>query len=909
MRPVRLRCEYQVEPLAVTFPWPHLSWELEAEGRGRSQSAYRILVASSAENLAGSDADVWDSGRVASQEMNHVPCEQRGRRRPEQRLYWKVRVWDERGRIGPWSEAAWWTVQPFVIEWETPWIGLHTEPSSDVDAYPALCLPPVRYLRTEFHVRGTVSRALLHASALGLFEARLNGKRVGRDHFTPGWTDYNRRVYFLTYDVTEQLRPGPNAIAALLADGWYAGYVGFGLLANFPKARGFYGDEPAFLAQLAIEYEDGGRETVNTGPEWRAATGAILEADILMGETYDARLEPVGWDEPGFDDTRWFPVEGRGAPEAPFQPHRNRYDEYANELGTWLEAYPGPRVRTFEELLAIERTEPKPGVFIFDLGQNFAGWARLKVSGAAGTRVVLRFGEMLHLDGSLATENLRHARCTDTYILNGEGEEVWEPRFTYHGFRYVEVTGYPGLPPMEAITGIVAHSDTPLVGSFECSDPMVNQLYRNIVWTQRSNFFEVPTDCPQRDERLGWTGDAQIYVRSATFNADVAAFFRKWLIDLDDSQLPEGPYPNFAPWIYPWSFTPDSPAWADAGIICPHAMYRVYGDIRCFINCYPDFVGFLNFMESHSKGLVRPPAGHGDWLSIGEDCPREVIATAYFAYDAHLYAELAAAIGHGEHATHYRALFERVRDAFNRAFVSEDGKIHGDTQTGYALALMMDLLPEEKRPLAAAHLVKAIERRDWHLATGFVGVRHLLPALSRNGYTDVAYRLLLNRTYPSWGYSIEQGATTIWERWNSWTKDQGFGDPGMNSFNHYSLGSVCEWLFDTVAGISDAAPGFREVLIHPQPGGGLTWARGRYHSIRGPILSEWHRQEDRFRLVVEIPPNTRATVVLPTGDAAGVRESGTPVEEAAGVEVLRQQAEQVRLQIGSGRYEFECPMV
>ena len=441
------------------------------------------------------------------------------------------------------------------------------------------------------------------------------------------------------------------------------------------------------------------------------------------------------------------------------------------------------------------------------------GWVRLKVEGEAGTEVTLRHAEALNPDGTVYTTNLRSARQADTYILKGEGEEVYEPRFTFHGFRYVEVTGYPGEPPLGAITGRVVHSATPPAGSFECSSPMVNKLQENIVWGQRGNFLSVPTDCPQRDERLGWTGDAQVFVRTAAFNMDVAAFFEKWMVDVQDAQSPEGAFPDVAPLLrgsglidLRWG----APAWGDAGVIVPWTIYRTYDDTRIVERHYSAMARWMEYLYEANPDLIRKNRmgnNYGDWLSPkGDLTPKDLLATAYWAYDAKLMAEMAGATGRSDDAREYRDLNENIRAAFEETYVSPDGRIKGDTQTGYLLALHMDLLPEELRSAAAEHLVRTIEREDWHLTTGFAGVGYLCPVLTEAGYTDVAYRLLENETYPSWGYTVKNGATTIWERWDGWTEENGFQSPNMNSFNHYSLGSVGEWLYRYVAGIDLGEP-------------------------------------------------------------------------------------------------------
>jgi alpha-L-rhamnosidase len=742
---------------------------------------------------------------------------------------------------------------------------------------------PGRYLRRAFAVDRPVRRARLYMTALGIYEPYLNGRRVGQDVFAPGWTDYKKRVQYQTYDVTDLVRQGQNALGLTLADGWYAGHVGL-------AGRGVYGSEPLACGVLHVEYADGTRQTVGTDSQWRGTSaGPVVATDLLMGETYDARREMRGWAEPGFDDRAWKPVQMAAGVATPPR-----------------EAERGPAVRRQEELAARTVSVPKPGTYVFDMGQNMVGWARLKVRGAAGAKVTLRFAEMLNPDGTLYTTNYRGARCTDEYILRGDARgETFEPHFTFRGFRYVEVTGWPGpdAPGKGAITGVVVHSEMPVTGRMETSSPLVNQLLKNIDWGQRGNYLSVPTDCPQRDERLGWTGDAQIFVRAATYNRDVAGFFDKWLVDLDDAQSPAGAYPDVAPRVAAGAGTA---AWGDAGVICPWTQYLVYGDRRFLEDHYPGMTRWVEYCRTNSKDLIRPAAGYGDWLSIAADTPKDVLATAYFAYSTQLVARAARALGRIEDAARYESLFGQIRDAFNTAFVTKDGRVKGETQTGYLLALRFGLLPDALRPAAARYLAADIAKRNTHLSTGFVGVGYLNPTLTDAGYNDVAYKLLLNDTFPSWGYSIRQGATTIWERWDGWTKDKGFQDPGMNSFNHYSFGSVGEWLYATVAGIDldPARPGFRHIIVRPRPAPGLDYARAEYDSIRGPIKTDWRRENGRLTLDVTVPANTTATVWVPTGDAASVTEGDKKPEAARGVTFTRSEPGWAVYDVGSGRYRF-----
>ncbi|MBN1419638.1 MAG: family 78 glycoside hydrolase catalytic domain, partial [Planctomycetes bacterium] len=527
-----------------------------------------------------------------------------------------------------------------------------------------LFLPPPPYLRKSFALEKPVRSAYVHATALGLYELHINGRKVGEDFFRPGWTDYAKRVYYQTYDVTEIIRTGENAVGAILADGWYAGYIGW------ERKRDHYGERPRVRVQLEVEYEDGTRDVIASDATWKASTGPIIEADFLMGEIYDARREIAGWDEPGFDDASWRGVDVTPSIDVP------------------VEAYPGVPVRALGEVDPVSVSEPREGVHVFDLGQNFAGFARLKVSAPAGTRIVLRFAERLEPDGTIYTTNLRSARATDVYICRGGGIEVWQPRFTFHGFQYVEVTGLPEAPDLETIAGIPLSSDTAFAGDFACSDPIAERLFLNAFWTQTANFIEIPTDCPQRDERLGWTGDAQIYIRTATYNADVAAFFTKWLVDLVDARLEDGAFPDVAPRRV--ATGGGTAAWADAGIVCPWTIHWVYGDTRILEKHYDALAGWIEYCRRNSTGLLRPAKGYGDWLSIRADTPKDVLATAYFARATDLMARIARAVGKDDDATKYRKLFEEIRDAFDRAYVGEDVRIEGDTQTVYVLALAFD---------------------------------------------------------------------------------------------------------------------------------------------------------------------------------------------------------------------------
>lgn len=880
-----LRTEYLVNPLGLDAERPRLSWRLDADGRGAVQTAWQILVASSEDALTARDGDLWDSGIVESAETAQVPYGGRAVA-PRQRAWWAVRVWDGNGIASAWSDPAFWE-RGFgaLTDWQGNWIGLPgIAPDASIPEAAELdALLPVSYFRQAFAVAGEVVRARLTVTARGVYEARLNGAKVGDQVLAPGWTDYDRRIQVQTFDVTAAIVAGENAIGAMVATGWYAGYVGFE-----PGAR-HYGTVPQLLAQLEIELADGTRQVIATDGAWRASAGPIRYSDFLMGEYHDARLDTPGWDAPGFDDRAWGGVQVHNRNAVPL-------------VGDSSEP-----VRTLDEIAPIARTQPEPGTWIFDLGQNIAGWARLRATGPAGTTIRLRFAEILNPDGTLYITNLRSARATDTFILAGTGEEVFEPHFSWHGFRYVEVTGYPGEPGVEAVTAVFVGSDTRQVGSFTCSDELVNQLQRNIVWGQRDNFLSIPTDCPQRDERLGWLGDAQVFVGTAVGNMDVAAFFTKWMQDVVDAQSEAGVFPDVAPRLV--DLAEGAPAWADCGVIVPWTIWQTYGDTAIIQRHWPAMERYLDWLVTTNPNLLWQQGRHndfGDWLSIAADTDKELIGTAYMAYDARLMAEMAEAIGREHEAGRYRRLHEDIAAAFCAAYVREDGTIAGETQTAYVLALHVHLLPVDLRPIAAKHLVDDIAAKGDHLSTGFVGVSYLCHVLTAHGYPEVAYRLLHQTTFPSWKYSILHGATTIWERWDGWTEEKGFQDPGMNSFNHYSLGSVGEWLRRRVAGIDNAPgeTGFRHLRIAPVLDDSLAWAEGTYESIRGLIRSRWERSADGLTLAVTVPANVTAEVVLPGAALDMVREGGVPVAEADGVTGAWDEDGNTIVTVGSGDYAF-----
>ena len=887
LTPVDLRTEYRVDPLGIDETAPRLSWIVKSDQHGEVQTAYQVLVAGSEAALAKNSGDFWDSGKVASDDTTAIVY--KGRALASRRMcYWKVRVWDKDGFVSDWSRPAIWSMGLLdQNEWLGQWIG-YDKLRADENAAPAarrrhtpLFLPPPPYLRKEFNIPHKVARATLYGTALGLVDFYIDGKRVSEDRFTPGWTDYSKRVHYRTYDVTKLVRQGRNAIGAILADGWYSGYVGWG------QRRDHYGKEPRVRAQLEIEYTDGSRDVVATSSAWKAAEGPTLSADFLMGESYDAR-RANDWSAPGFDDSHWDAVT-TGA-----------------EMEPLIQWHPGPPVREFAEIHPRSIHQARPGVYIFDMGQNFAGVARLKVRGQPGQKITLRFAERLSPDGSIYTANLRGAEATDTYFCRGHGKETWEPRFTFHGFQYVEVTGLKSAPSKDTITGIALSSATSDAGSLTCSDPMLNRLVKNTYWTQRANFIDIPTDCPQRDERLGWMGDAQVYIRAATLHEDVQAFFTKWLVDVEDGQRADGEFPTVAPLKV--SGDDGGPGWADAGVICPWTVYDVYGDTRVLEKHYKSMAKFIDFCKNRSTPDLLPPKEFqcfGDWLNINDDTPKPVICTAYFGYCTKLMARIATVLGKTDDAAKYNDLFQKIKAAFNHAYVKADGRIEGDTQTDYVLALAFDLLDANQQKQAARHLVRNIEKRHWHLSTGFIGTKSLMLVLAAIGRDDVAYRLLHNDTFPSWGFSVKQGATSIWERWDGWTPEKGFQDPGMNSFAHYSFGAVYQWMVENIGGIRSEGPAYKRILITPQLDDKLTFADTTYDSIRGQIATHWKRSNGRVHWTVTIPANTTARIVLPVSNVLSGIITGRGAEMQAGASFLGIESGHVLIDAGSGTYAFE----
>ena len=881
-----LRVEHDENPLGLGTRTPRLSWWIHGDARGIVQAEYQVQVARTADDLTRGRNLVWDSKRVKSSESTLRPYDGPAVE-SRRRYYWRVRVWDSTNRESAWSTPSWWEMGLLdPSEWTAQWI----EPDLQEDT----SIPqPSPMLRRAFALKGTPRSARVYVTSHGLYELSLNGQRVGDDVLTPGWTSYATRLQYQTYDVSNLLRRGDNVIGALLGSGWYRGQIGF------RKHRNHYGDRLALLAQLDITYTDGTRETIASDAQWKAASSPIQTAEIYGGETYDARLEKTGWEAPGFDDKNWKAV---------------RVAEHPKNT---LIAPEGPPVRRIEEVTPVKILTSPSGQTVVDMGQNMVGWVRLTVEGPAGTTVTLRHAEVLDQKGNFYTENLRDAAQQVVYTLKGGGKEVFEPRFTFQGFRYVLVEGFPGTAALDNIKGVVVHSAIAPTSEFSTSHSLINQLQHNIRWGQKGNFVDVPTDCPQRDERLGWTGDAQAFSRTAAFNMNVAGFFTKWLKDVAADQLESGSVPHVVPDVLtrPDRQEAGSAGWADAAVIIPWNMYLSYGDTRVLETQYPSMVKWVEYVRRRAGDdyLWTEDFTFGDWLAFattrsdypGATTGKDLIATAFFAHSTDLLARTADVLGKTDDQAKYEALLDRIKAAFVKEFVTPEGRVGENTQTAYVLALHFNLLPKELRPRAAERLAAEIRQRK-HLTTGFLGTPYLLHVLSDSGYLDLAYMLLERKEYPSWLYPVTKGATTIWERWDGIKADGSFQDAGMNSFNHYAYGAVGEWMYRVMAGleIDESMPGYKHIVFSPHPGGSFTDVTVSHETPYGKATSHWTKTAGGMELIVEAPANTTATVRIPDAKLESVTEGGKPLQGLDGVTASRQAGDTVVVDVGSGQYRF-----
>lgn len=874
----RLLTENQPHPVGLDVRQPRFTWQLVSDKRNVLQTAYELQV------LEDGGGKVWSTGKIASLQSVLVPY--RGPALESGKAYrWQVRVWDNSGKASAWSQPALWQMgllQP--ADWKAQWIepGFAEEPSR-----------PSPLMRKEFSTGKKIARATAYITAHGMYDAQINGKRVGDAYLTPGWTAYQKRLQYQVYDVTSLLQQGRNAIGVSLGSGWYRGIIGFSNNSNV------YGKDIALLMQLDIRYADGSTETIVTDDTWKSSTGAIRYAEIYNGEKVDNRMAKEGWSLPGFKDADWSGVK------------------VGNHSKDVLVATYNEPVRK-KEVFAPQRIFTTPsGEKVIDFGQNLVGWVQLKASGKSGDQIVLSHAEILDKTGNFYTTNLRAAHARDTFILRGNGVETYEPTFTWHGFRYLRVEGYPGELKPENFKAVVLYSDMAPTGTFTSSNSLVNQLQQNIQWGQKGNFLDVPTDCPQRDERLGWTGDAQVFSRTAMFNMNVHPFFTKWLKDVEADQV-AGSVPFVVPNVI-GAGALGSAGWADVATVVPWNLYLHYGDTGVLAAQYNSMKAWVEFMRGKSKDNLWNTGFHfGDWLFYRPDDDNDgraavtdkyLIAQCFYAHSTQLLINAATVLGKQDEAAAYTSLLQNIKDAFRKEYMSASGRLVSGTQTAYVLALHFDMLPEELRAATAQRLADNVKSYG-HLTTGFLGTPYLCEVLSRFGFTDQAYNLLQREQYPSWLYPVKMGATTIWERWDGQKPDSSFQTPGMNSFNHYAYGAIGDWMYRTMVGLDtyEDGPGYKHIRVKPLPGGSFTHASARMDTYYGTVAAGWKKEAGNFLLEVQVPANTRASVFVPAATAGEVKENGVMVTGAKDIEVRGSSNGYVELQVGSGKYQFSAPL-
>jgi alpha-L-rhamnosidase len=881
-----LRCEFLVDPQGIDVATPRLGWTIDSDLRGDAQTAYQVLVASAPQMLDRGVGDLWNSGKVESSESTQVsylgqPLD------PLRACYWKVCVWDRRDKASAWSRPAQWSMGLLEPrDWKAKWIGLDPEAAADSSRRLA-----ARWLRKEFVAGRKVSRATVCYSGLGWSELYINGGKIGSEVLSPALSDYRKRVFYVTHDVSAELRQGGNAIGVVLGNGrFYAPRQGKLKTATFGA--------PRLLFQLHVEYDDGSSEDVVSDETWKlSAGGPIVANNEYDGEEYDARKEFAGWDKTGFDDASW---PNARAVEAP---------------GGVMSAPMIDPIRVTGTVKPISVSEPTAGTFVYDLGQNFAGWCLLRVKGAPGQQVRLRYAERLRDDGMLYLDNLRSAKVTDLYTLKGGGEEIHEPRFTLHGFRFVEVTGYPGRPAADAIEGRVVNDDLESAGDFSCSNPLLNRIYGNVVWGVRSNYRSIPTDCPQRDERQGWLGDRAAESRGEAYIFRNNALYAKWVQDMADAQREDGAVPDVCP-AY-WPLYNDGVTWPSAIAIIPGALLDQDADRSLVARAYPAIARWLNHHIGLIQGDISTRDTYADWceppespeLIHSKDPARKtagpILATTYLFHCLQLGSRYARILGMPEDERRFAAEADRLMRGLNVRFYRKDlAQYDNGSATSFILPLAFDMVAQGERNRVMAHLVEKITKENGgHGSHGLVGGQWVNRVLTRYGHGDVAYLMATQTTYPSLGYMVERGATTIWELWNGDT-----ADPSMNSGNHVMLvGDLVTWLYEDVAGIApdEDEPGFHHVLMRPTPVGDLKSARASHRSAYGLISSEWKRDGAALSLDVTVPANSTATVYVPSDDAAAVTESAGPAAQAEGVRFLRSEGAAAVFEIGSGTYHFK----
>ena len=898
-----LRTEYAGNPLGTDVTHPRFSWQLENATRGSQQTAYQVLVSDKEENLARNIGNVWNSGRVRSDQSTWVtyngkPLESR------KRYYWKVRVWDEKNREArntAWFETAF--LQP--EDWQAHWIGMkgtEGKPPRSVE------------LQKEFSVRKRVVKARIYVTGLGAYHLAFNGSKVGNDVLAPGWTDYLKTLHYQTYEIPAgEVTSGTNFITVTLGNAWWSSGLGWG------GGKFSYSQGPCrLLLQMELDFYDGTRQTLVSDGSWDARLSPVISNTLYDGEVYDARLENgQNWVKADLldDASNSTTLFGEN-----METNRTEEADVFSTQKLRLKASPAPPIRITQELRPVRITEPRKGRYVLDFGQNLVGYVQLRAEGKAGKAVSMKFAELLTDKGLADQANLRSIRPTDKYIFKGYGEEVWEPKFTYHGFRYVEVEGLAKKPDQNTFTAKVIHSDLPDAGHFACSEDLLNQIYKITTWSLRGNLMDVPTDCPQRDERLGWMGDAQIFAPTAAYISDVNGFFAKWQRDIADSQHSSGYVYDVNPKIVVAG--PSKPAWGDAVVIVPYQMYHFYGDKRILEENYASMQAWVEYLNNHSStrqhGIYHFQTGegekawygYGDWVPV-EASPSKPIGGAYHYYSNKLLSEIAGILKKKADADKYAAVAKKTAERYNELYYDKAvGNYLGATQAANLIPLSLGIATEKEQ--VAGNVAANVRARDNHLSTGFIATQMLLPALSESGQHELAYRVATQKTYPSWGYMIAQDATTMWELWNS-DKEK---PEGMNSRNHFAYGSLGEWLYEYLAGIrrDPGSAGFKHFLLAPMPAGNLTWAEASHHSPYGKIESRWDKTPDTFTLKCTVPPNSRAQVRLPlSGKTAPViKESGKVLFtgkaasriKVPGVTFVKREGDTAVLEVLSGAYVF-----
>ncbi len=840
----KLMLNYEVNPIGITKA-TQFGWIIGSKYSDVLQTSYHLQVGKD-EKL---ETVLFDSGLVKSEESVHVIAEGFTLESCT-RYYFRVKITDNYGNESLWSEPG-----VFVTalldnkEWEGKFISAET--LEDVDNSKGT------YVRGTFETKGNIKEAFVYTTALGLYNLYLNGQKVSKDEMTPGWTSYNKHLLYQTYDISEQLQEGNNAIGAMLGAGWYKGKMGF------EGRRNNYGKQTAFLCQLVIIYEDGTHQIVVSDETWKGFDAPVVFSEIYDGETYDARKEIKDWNRFTFDDTTWRPVEIIA------------YDKAV------LTAQAGCRVKEITEIPAKKILTTPEGDTVIDFGQNLTGWVTFKVQGKAGDVVELNCFEILDASGNVYLDNLRGAKETITYICKDEKEVEFHPFFTYQGFQYAKITSYPGEIKLDNFTAFAVHSDMEPTGTFECSNKDINQLQHNILWGLKGNFLDVPTDCPQRNERLGWTGDAQIFCRTASYLMNTYTFYKKWLVDVAADQTEEGGVPHVVPDILSLSDSDDwlirqgthsAAAWADVAVINPWTLYLTYGDKVILEDQYESMKSWVEFMFTHSKkGIWNYKLQFGDWVALDAEegsyfgaTPNDLTCTAFYAYTTNLFSKIANVLGKKEDYENYTNLYHSIKEVFQQTFFQKDGTLTAQTQTAHIISLYFDLVPEQYREKTVNSLIELLDKENGHLVTGFVGTPYFCHALSQNGHTKEAYDLLLKDDFPSWLYQVKMGATTVWEHWDGMKPDGTMWSPDMNSFNHYAYGAIGEWLYRVVAGfeINEEKPGYKHSIIHPHVGGDLEFVNATYDSVYGMLKVAWKVEDRKVTLEVTIPHNTTATIIL-----------------------------------------------